>query len=383
MLAQLLALLAAAAPAAAPAQPGNTVSGVTVSPPPKTGPIAATVDMASDESAGGDFTAIWPATAYFKGGDGKVTLSCLIDVHGLAERCVVAAESPKGQGFGKAALEMRPTFQLKPATGADGQPVNATMSIKISFKPPKKDLVGVQATQAEIRSFHDIDGLINSKQSQAGNALQMRKVTMLDDPVWLTAASFDDLARAYPAKGGGVEGYAAAHCQVVRSGAEAGSLKACQVIKESPDGHDFGKAALSLAGKFHLAPSVLAGAPNHNEVWVDIPIRLPPPTALGDRTVMAPVWVLGVDPKATPRVFPPEAAEAGLTTGRGVARCTVGPNGVMQSCAPEPGEPDGLGFSEAAAKLASGMKMNLWAADAAPVVGGVVHIPIRLNLKGG
>jgi hypothetical protein len=55
----------------------------------------------------------------------------------------------------------------------------------------------------------------------------------------------------------------------------------------------------------------------------------------------------------------------------------------MSACAPETGEPDGLGFSEAAAKLATGMRMNLWSADAAPVEGGVVHIPIRLNLKGG
>jgi hypothetical protein len=29
------------------------------------------------------------------------------------------------------------------------------------------------------------------------------------------------------------------------------------------------------------------------------------------------------------------------------------------------------------------MKMNLWSSDGAPVEGGVVHIPIRLNLKGG
>ena len=69
-------------------------------------------------------------------------------------------------------------------------------------------------------------------------------------------------------------------------------------------------------------------------------------------------------------------------TCRGVARCTVGPDGAMSDCVPEPGEPDGLGFSEAAAKLASAMRMNLWSADGAPVQGGVVHIPIRLNLKG-
>ena len=72
---------------------------------------------------------------------------------------------------------------------------------------------------------------------------------------------------------------------------------------------------------------------------------------------------------------------SGLTTGRGVARCLVANDGSLTKCAPEAGDPAGLGFSEAAAKLASTMKMNLWSTDGAPVEGGVVHIPIRLNLK--
>lgn len=380
MLAQILVLLAAGA-APGSETSAQAVSPLTVQAAPKIGPIAATVDMASDESAGGDFTAIWPAGAYFKGGDGHVTLNCLVDIHGIAERCQVAAETPKNQGFGKAALELRPTFKLKPATGPDGAAINATMSLKINFKAPRKYLVGTVGESSEIRSLGDLNALADAVTSPAGNALQMRAVTMLDDPVWVTAANFDDLARAYPAKGGGVEGYAAAHCRIERSGAQAGSLKDCQIIKESPSGHDFGKAALTLAVKFRLTPTVLIRAPNYTPVWVDIPIRMPPPAGFADRTVMAPVWLTGIDPNATPKVFPPEAVASGLTTGRGVARCTVGVDGIMTACAPEAGEPDGLGFSEAAAKLASGMRMNLWAADGSPVEGGVVHIPIRLNLK--
>lgn len=369
------------AAAAAPATPPNTVSGVTVTASPKVGPNAANVDMGGDENMEGDYTAIWPATAYFKGGDGHVTLNCLIDIHGLAERCVIASETPLNQGFGKAALEIRPTLKLAPAKGPDGRPINATMSIKITFKAPAKYVVGNAASQAQIRSLSDTEHFVDSQLSMAGNSLKMRAVTMLDDPVWVSAADFDDLARAYPAKGGGVEGYAAAHCLIVRSGPAAGSLKDCQVIKESPDGHDFGKAALSLAGKFHLAPTVLAKAPNHNEVWVDIPIRFAPRPEKLDRTVMAPVWLAGVDPEKALKIFPPEAADAGRTSGLGVTRCSVSADGSLTGCTPEPGDPDGLGFSEAAAKLASGMKMNLWGADAAPVVGGVVHIPIRLVLK--
>ncbi len=208
------------------------------------------------------------------------------------------------------------------------------------------------------------------------NPIAMRDVTMLDRPVWAEAASFDDLARVYPAKGGGVEGNSVDHCMVRRSGA----LENCQVIKEEPQGRGFDKAALSLAPRFKVIPE-LATIHQRAQVWVDIAIRLPPPDLLKDRSTMAPVWLMGVDLNTTPKLFPPEAAAAGLTTGRGVTRCAVSADGVLTSCIPEPGNPDGLGFSEAAAKLAVGMKMNLWSSDAAPVEGGVVHIPIRFNLK--
>ena len=208
------------------------------------------------------------------------------------------------------------------------------------------------------------------------NPIAMRDVTMLDRPVWAEAASFSDLARAYPATGGGVEGYAVDHCMVRRTG----RLDNCQIITEAPQGRGFAKAALSLAPRFRVVPEQ-AGVRQRSQIWVDIAIRMPPPDQLNDRTVMAPVWLTGLDPGATPRVFPPEAAAQGLTTGRGVTRCTVAADGALTACVPEPGEPDGLGFSEAAAKLASRMRINLWSADAAPVQGGVVHIPVRLNLK--
>ncbi len=377
----VLAICAAAFAAAAQPepQPGKTVSPVTVSPAPDKGPIAATIDVAGDdESAGRDFVAVWPAKAYQAATDGHVTLSCKIDIHGLAEWCEVAAESPKNQGFGKAALELRPTFKLKPATGADGAPVNAMMALNITFEAPRKDVLGTQGSSAAIRSLKDTDGLMASQTSLAGNPLAMRAVTMLDFPVWARAPDFDDLARAYPARGGGVEGYAAAHCQVRDTGALAG----CQIIKEEPKDRDFGKAALTLAVRFRVAPDVVARAPHRSSgLWVDVPIRMVPPDPSAERLVMAPAWISGVDLKAAPKIFPVEAAAQGLSTGRGVARCTVAQDGTMAACTPEAGDPDGLGFSEAAAKLASTMKMNLWSADGAPVEGGVVHIPIRLNLK--
>jgi TonB family protein len=386
VLAQLVALFAAAVaqgaePATGPAPAPTTVSPVTVSPSPDKGPIAATVDMHGEDDRlwGGDFTAIWPADMTHSGVDGHVILNCAIDVHGLAESCKVASETPAGKKLGRAALELRSTFKLKPATGADGLPVAATMAIRVLFKAPSQEYGGQQLQDDLSRNGGRLGTFTLSS---THTPIATRPETMLDNPVWATAATFDDLAAAYPAKGGGVEGYAAAHCRVERDGDRAGSLRDCQVIKETPVGHDFDKAALSLAMKFRAQPATLAAIPKREPLWVDIPMRLQPPIASEERVIKAPRWITGIDPKTTPKLFPPEAVAQGLTTGRGVARCTVSAEGVLTACAPEPAEPDGLGFSEAAVRIASGMKMNLWAADGTPVEGGVVHIPIRLNLHG-
>jgi TonB family protein len=382
MLAQLMVLILAAAapPDASPA----SVSPLTVkSPSPaRLPPADATVDVASDdESATGDFVAVWPALAYMVGTQGHVRLNCKVDTHGLAETCEVASESPAGKGFGAAALELRPTFKLVPRKGPDGQAITAVMAINLTFTPPRKDLVGTEGTSAEIRSMHDVEALVAAVRPIAGNPLAMRKVTMVDDPVWAAAPGFEDLAAAYPPAGHGMEGYVAAHCLVERSGAKAGLLQQCQAIKEAPHDLGFAKAALGLAPKFRIAPAALARAPHGAQLWVDVPIRMPPPAQIADRAVMAPIWLASFDPKVTPKLFPPEAVADGLTTGRGVARCIVGVDGALTACTPEAGDPDGLGFSEAAVKLATAMKMNLWSADGAPVEGGVIHIPIRLNLK--
>jgi hypothetical protein len=367
MPALILALMAAAVlgadPPAEPAQApaGKTVSGVTVTPLKKSTPA----DMKIDSSAGQDglepADVFWPATAYQIGLNGKVRLRCLIDIHGLAERCEVASEEPAGKGFGRAALQIRSTFRLPPA-GPDG-PTTAIKVIEVDFKAPDRNF--------------DMGQILKGNTFHQGNGLRMMEVTMLDFPIWTRAATFDDLAAAYPAKAGGKEGYAVAHCEVRR----AGELHGCVIIKEMPEGREFGRAALGLADKFRVEPR-LAQTHVKGKLMVDLPVRFPAPDELARRTVMAPTWITGFDASRAPGLFPPEAAAKGLTTGRGVARCSVAADGALAACTPEPADPDGLGFSEAAVKLAGTMKMNLWGADGAPVEGGAVHVPIRLNLKG-
>jgi len=382
MLTEFLALMAAAA-AAASDPPGKTVSPVTVTAAPSDKidkhPDATINSVGGADDARGNAVAIWPRRAYARGKDGRVTMSCLVDAHGLAEWCRVIAEDPAGEGFGRAALEMRPTFKLTPVQGPDG-PIKALMTVNVGFKAPAtefdSDGTGAATAANSMGAAPVVSGPIH------GNRIEMHPVVMIDNPVWAAAASFDDLAKAYPAKAGGADGYVAAHCQVDRSGRNAGALHGCQIIKESPTGKGFDQAALSLMPKFRLLPAALARAPSGPPLWVDVPVRFSP-ASFADRTVAAPMWLRDNNAPAAPVVYPKEAAAQGVTSGRGMARCTVAADGTLAACTPEAAEPDGLGFSEAAVKLASAMRINLWSADGAPVEGGLVHVPIRLNLRDG
>ena len=377
MLSLILSMLAAGAAEALP--PPRVVSPLTITAQPlKAPPADVTVNIDSDDDAiGGQHVSVWPAGAWDSRTNGKVTLTCYVDVHGLAERCKVAFESPRGRGFGAAALELQPTLKLKPAKRADGQPVGSTMNIALAFNAPlPEDNLQDLHSATNPMSGSDIDA---SKLQISHNPISLRRVVMMNHPVWIKAPNFDDLARVYPKRGDGLEGYTVAHCEVARSD---GVVEHCVIAKEDPVGHGFAKAAMMLATQFRVAPEVMKYAPHGAPVEVDIPIRFTAPAAI-TRTVQAPAWLAGVDPEALPRLFPPEAAAKGVTSGRGIARCIVAANGAVTDCAPESAEPAGLGFAESAAKLASTMKMNLWSADAEPVEGGVVHVAFRLNLEPG
>src|SRR5579859_334434 len=326
---------------------------------------------------GGEVVLPWPG-----GGsalvEGHVTLQCLVDAHGLAETCKVGSESPAGKNLGRAALRQRTVLKLKPPVGLDGQPASAVMAINVRFNPHVHEFdsteMARQLSTPSAKGFGTLNVPSNDSPASAGDEAR------IEYPIWAQAPTFEALAAAYPAKAGGVEGYAAAHCKIERDGAKAGLLRECGVLKEFPEGQGFGKAALSLADKFRVEPATLANLPRSEPIWVAIPIRLPPPG--GAHAVESPQWIVGLDPKAIQRMFPAQAAAKGVSAGRGVARCTVAANGALSACAPDTAQPAGLGFSEAAVALAGTMRMNLWSADGAPVQGGQVRIPIQLSQNG-
>src|SRR5260370_3140731 len=95
------------------------------------------------------------------------------------------------------------------------------------------------------------------------------------------------------------------------------------------------------------------------------------------RRITAPFWLTRLDAAQLARLFPPQAAQKGVQSGQGVADCTVGPDGTLQAChAAGPGDPPGLGFSEAAATAAGGLRMSPWTAARGPVDAAPARIPI-------
>jgi len=378
--------LAFAAAALAAAAPTPEVSPLTVTALPKGAPKPdVTVPVSADDRMGRQHVSIWPAAAREAGLSGYVTLSCLVDVHGLAETCRVIFETPAGKGFGGAALALRPTFKLTPYQGPDG-PEDSTMKVAVDFQLAQsrsnisdvmKRAAGLGGITAEGGGSIDRGGgphEINARDLVIyDNAAPMHRITMMDSRAWSQAPDFDALAAAYPAQAAGVEGFVVAHCRVEKTGA----LSGCKAVKETPTGRGFAKAAVGLTSQFRVSAQALAAAPGGAPIEVDVPVRFPAAAEANDRTVRAPVWAPGHDLKTLLQSFPRSVAKP--SSPGAVVKCRVGADGALTACEIELTSPDGVEFDEAAVTLASHLRMSLWSAEAGPVEGGVVHVPVRLD----
>ncbi len=96
---------------------------------------------------------------------------------------------------------------------------------------------------------------------------------VIRNPSWARQPTGDQMMRAYPerALSRGIGGSATLNCLVQANGSVAG----CDVVRESPAGHGFGRAAVSLSRYFGINPRTVDGAATGSRVIIDL--RFVPP----------------------------------------------------------------------------------------------------------
>lgn len=116
----------------APPQLSPTILAPPADPPPAPPSVITSPDWLTRPGPN-EFTRFYPQAALDQNASGMATLACTVAASGAVRDCQVAAETPKGLGFGEAARKLAPYFKLRPQM-RDGTPVDgASIRIPIRF----------------------------------------------------------------------------------------------------------------------------------------------------------------------------------------------------------------------------------------------------------
>lgn len=247
---------------------------------------------------------------------GYVVLDCAVATDGKLVDCKVIKETPAGQGFGAAALNLVTYERVK-----------------------TKDQAGASTVGRRLRTGFRI--------LAPGDA----------EPDWLKKPTAFDLAGVFPVKAinAGRTGRASINCKITVEG----FLEACKVRDEDPVGLDFGLAALQLAPQLRMTPRIRGGKPVPGGE-VTIPIvwaGVPAPELGGSSVVLDPPWTQAPTQAEVNAAWPKEAA--GLASGQAALRCELDSTGGLRNCDTISESPTGKGLGRAAKALSKSFKVTV------------------------
>lgn len=212
-----------------------------------------------------------------------------------------------------------------------------------------------------------------------GGAAAGAAPTIITMPDWAEKPTGQDLAAVYPPEAlkAGLGGRATLDCVTTAEGL----LTNCRVEGEDPPGAGFGAAVLALSTRFKMRPMTKDGHPiGGGKVRIPIVFRPAPAAASAPETVLQrPHWVQKPTGHDLALVYPKGAAAHGQE-GRAFIRCSITAEGRLTACTVPEETPPGMGFGEAALKLAPLFRMEGLSQEGRSVAGGTVMIPIVFRL---
>jgi TonB family protein len=165
---------------------------------------------------------VYPPQALKTGVGGTAKLRCQVRADGHLGDCTVVAEQPLNAGFGAAALQLAPLFQIDPETRATTTVTTLPIRFGVTVSPETAAAIKDCVPGAETR------------------------------PDWLRKPTAAEMAKIYPPQALRMsqDGLVKIGCTVTVEG----ELIDCRVVEETPEKLGFGEAALRLGPAFRMKP---------------------------------------------------------------------------------------------------------------------------------